>query len=1173
MSVQLVLGGSGTGKTHRILKDMVEDSYKNPDKKYFAIVPEQFTLETQRRIVMLGDRRGTMNINIISFERLATRLFEEAGMDSFKILNDTGKCLIIKKIIEENKEKLPVCAKKAKLPGFVEEMKSVISEFYQYGIDGERIDDILLRSQSKPVLAEKFEEIALIMEKLKEYVKDEYMMNEELLTRACEQIPYSKLIKGSVMVFDEYTGFSPVQYEMLRALCKYAKKIQICLTIRSTEMMAHSAENDIFHLTKKTVAHIEQMCADCGVEMENPLIFTENVRQRDFTMLNALEQNLFRYPVVTFDKEESRPSVVVCSAANQLDEAEFVATKIRELIRTQGIRFRDLAVLSPDLEGYRRALEEAFDTHEVSYFMDYKRSMLSNPMVEGIRAAMEVVLENFQYESVFRYLRSGMSRLEREMTDRLENHVIQRGIRGYARWSGEDFKTEDEDILAAKSLVMDELSDLYEALKPARGKKPVSVARQMEGICRFCEKMRMDERIKEMTAMFQEKGMLAKVKEYEQAYEKVMQVFNQTVHLLGEEALVLSELSQILDAGFDEIKVGVIPPSMDAVAVGDIERTRLRDIQVLFLVGANDGLIPKQGGKSGILSQNERGYLEELGVELSPTAREDIFIQKYYLYMMLTKPSKQLFLSYKRVNNDGKSVRPSYLIGQLKRMYPRLQVVDCDVIKERETFAAVTNKKTAYSKIAEEMFDQVHGRRDAGFLELYRELLRRDVKMDALLSASEYQYKNERLKKEIAKLLYGENLFNSVSRLESFSDCAYRHFIEYGLALVKRNEYQVEAADIGNILHEVLNQFSRTLRKEKLSWKTIEDTKRDAIIEQCVAKMHEQYSDSVMCDNCRNQAMFERVLTMAKKTILILQKQVRKGKFEPHAFEMRFKSEEGIPELSYDYGDSRMEIHGVIDRTDYYECGDDIYVKVIDYKSNNKKFIISDAINRRQLQLVVYMEAAMTIAGKNNKGKKIHPAGILYYNVDEPEIKGSEVGVNSEKDMCASEDKIEKAYLKSLCPNGIIDEQEMVLAAFDEEYEENKAEHKSLVAPFSTLKAGNLAKSSQTLSEEDMTCLMKFVHDEVGVLGKEILEGVIQVKPAAKLKSGGGIDETTLPCRYCDCRGICGYDSNIPGYEVRELQDMKPDKAMEYIKNKQNVQHSSLEDTFGSQEVGEEKEL
>lgn len=1161
MGLRFILGGSGTGKSYRMYSDMIRRG-----DNCLAIVPEQFTMETQKTIVNLSECHGTMSVDILSFQRLAKRIFDEAGLNTLTLLDDTGKCLILRKVIEENKDKLTIFGSKVRMAGFIEEMKSMICELYQYGISDDKFDEMLGKAKEKPLLYAKLQDIQLISVKLKEYLNDRFVMNEELLQKVCELIPNSKLIKNSHVTFDEYTGFSTVQYDVITALLKYAKSVTIALTVRDADRIDYSRESEtnIFNLTIKTVNRLKRIAKDENVEVYSDIVLTKPYRFREHRPLLFLEKNLFRYrvnPYTLSENEKDSISIHVCG--NQNGEAEYVACTIRNLVAEEGYRYKDIAVVTADIEGYHRSVTEQFERHGIPCFIDYKKSIIANPMVESIRAVIEIITDNYSYESVFRYLKCGMSGLTRREIDLLENYVISHGIRGYKKWN---HPIEDnEELEMARQKVLEDTSDLYENLK----KRNLDVKTAITALTDFINGLNMEEKLEGITEEFYESGEIGRAKEFAQTYELVMELLLKMENLIGDEKIKAKEISAMLDSGFEEIKVGTIPPTLDKVVVGDIERTRLGDIKVLFLIGANDGIIPWNAAKTGVLTRSERNFLADSGVELSPTVRENAFIQKFYLYRIFTKMSDRLYISFKRSNGDGSSARQSYIIGSIYEMYHGMDIVDEDrkANTGAEACTRVTNLESAIFYVAEHIQDYLADKMSEEeknvFREMYVTCLREELGfnqesgedgnvgveahknadcMDKILRAATYCIEPARIDRAVARAIYGDNLHNSVSRLETFAACAYRHFIYYGLMLAERKEYIVERNDIGNIYHNAIELFFKKIRERNISYDKLDDELRKMIIGESVDEASRDRDENIFTDTGRNRYMLEKIKRISDKTVWVLINQIQAGSFIPAEFEVRFSSDYGLDKLKYIYDDgTQMGLRGVIDRVDYYQDGDDIYVKIVDYKSGYKKFEVNDIYNGLQLQLVVYMEAALELTKKKNPNKNVIPAGMFYYNIDDPVVKAEDVISDNETEML---ENVRREVLKKQRINGTFVDDEEVLEALDGEVEElRESGGDSVYAPLGFTKKGEFKKNSAQITDSSMKCLIDFVHDSVGKIGRKIIDGDIDINPYSLAADGG-----KMPCDYCDYKQICGFDKNIKGCNPRVLMKADSEKIWKIIR-------------------------
>lgn len=1169
MSLQLILGGSGYGKSFKMYKEMVRLSEKYPKQRFLCIVPEQFTMEMQKTIVNLSVNKGTMNVDILSFDRLAKRIFEEAGISTIKVLDDTGKCLILRKIIEENKKNLTVFGSKAKMSGFINEMKSLVSELFQYGINETKLEEILKTTTNKPLLYAKFQDILLIVKKLKEYLEDRFILNEELLSRACDLIENSNIIRNSYITLDEYTGFSPIQYQLIGQLLKFSNKVNIAITIRDAEKTFYYniKEQDIFALPKKTINKLKSLSIDTGVEILEDIILEENHRHKDSLALKYLEKNIFRYGS---KKSTNKDGLEINMCNNTNSEVFYVAATIQKLIyNEEKIRYKDIAVVCSDMEGYHQELEECFKKCNIPYFIDYKRSIITNPCVEAIRAIIEVIEKNYDYESVFRYLRSSMSSLNREEIDELENYILRYGIRGYKKWSkefiyfGASHNLGEEEskiylgrINSIREKVVEDTREIYNVFA-GKEKASLTVKKAIEALYRFTVKLNMENKINTLSNKFLEMGDLSLAKEYSQTYGKVVELFDKTVFLIGDEGTSAKELGDILDSGFEEIKVGVVPQGIDRVAIGDIERSRLKDIKVLFLVGVNDGMIPRSAVKGGVLSVSERNFLSDNQIELSPTDRENAFIQKYYLYLILTKMSSKLYVSYKLVNSDGSSTRQSYLINTIFGLFEDFIINNQESETRKNSIDNIINTKTAKSYLADNIYDYLSyfdnlssTQRDVLFRELFLELKLRGIDFDNIIDAAYFKLKNTKLDTAVSRAIYGEQIYNSVSRLETFAACAYKHFIMYGLNLVKRKTYEIESTDIGTLYHSALEKFTKQLIKEKISWSDITEELSDKIVSQCISEIVNDNKYNVIKDNARNEYLLERIEKITKKTVWALSKQQKLGKFVSENVEFKFSSAV-IDKLGYKYQDgTSMGIKGVIDRVDYYYNGDDIFIKIVDYKSGRKKFEINDVYNGLQLQLVLYMEAAMEEAKKKHPKKNIIPGGIFYYNIDDPLIDITEVSsednISEEIKEKLIKDKVDMDTIKKLKVNGLVQGRMDNISAMDSTISEGEKSVISNVIPVALDKTGNFTKKSSIASENDFKELISYVHNKIGAIGNNILCGDVDINPYTKLKGNGerGVDN---PCKYCEYSTICGFDTKIPGYNYRNIENIQKEEIWKKI--------------------------
>ena len=1102
MSLQFIMGPSGSGKSHYLYQKVTEESIKNPDKNYIVLVPEQFTMQTQKDLVMANPRKGILNVDVLSFNRLAYRIFEETGENNRLVLDDVGKSFVIRKIAEDYEQELKVLGGNLKKPGFISEMKSIISEFTQYDIQGETLDKLLEETDENTNFYYKLKEIRTIYEGFQGYLKDKYITGEELLDVLCFAVPKSNILKGSTIVLDGFTGFTPVQNRLLKELMMTAERVIVTAT-----MNEEKRSESLFVLGHEMIDTLTKIAKECKVEVEDPVCLYQKpvYRFREKTSLAFLEENAFRYTGRTFASEAD--GISIYHAKNPKEEINFVAQKIRRLVRTEGLHYREIAVITSDMESYSSSVENIFAKYNIPYFMDHKRSILLNSFVEFIRSLIDMAEQNFTYESVFRYLRTDLSNLNLEEVDLLENYCLALGIRGQKKWQETWIRRskgmDEADLAVINSIRVKFMSEIEQIMSVLK-KRSKTVEEVTIALYNFLVDKELQQKVKAYEDMFEKQGELALEKEYAQIYRIVMDLFDQFVELLGKEKISLKEYSDLLDAGLETAKVGIIPPGLEQVVVGDIERTRIKDVKVLFFVGLNDIYIPGKAKAGGLLSERDRERFAEQKIALAPSAKEKAFIQKFYLYSILTKPSENVILSYSMSSADGKSLRPAYVIFDLMKMFPKLkdQKVDMNLLSQELTpESGISYIALGLQKKADAL--------DSAWQELYTWYKKNPEwrsRVEQIVNAAFYSKDTSKLGKEIAEILYGKVLENSVTRLEKFSACAYAHFLAYGLNLQERELYQFQAVDLGNLFHGAMEKFATKLCRAGFTWTTVPDAERGKLVKESVEECIVDYANTILYSSARNEYIITRLERMLNRTVWALTKQLEKGDFIPEAYEMSYDSKR----IELEDGNA-MRLHGKIDRVDLCETEDEVLVKLVDYKTGAKSFDLGELYHGLQMQLVLYLNAVIEKEKGKYPDKKITPAALFYYQMSDPLV---------EKE--ALEDQIELKILKELRPNGVVNESPEVIAHLD-----RSLEKQSNVIPVTKNKDGSLSKQSSVLSEEKLRVLSAYADGKAKQLGSEILNGNVEITPYEMDKRTG--------CDYCPYHGICGFDERIPGYKYRKI--------------------------------------
>ena len=1136
MALQFIFGGAGAGKSYYIYNNIIQQSIENPEKQYLILVPEQFTMQTQKELVTMHPRKGICNIDVLSFERLAFRVLTEMGESQRVLLEETGKSMVLRRVAQEKKKELKILGAKMDKQGYISQMKSMVSELRQYEISAEDLEDILENLASSPELYYKLQDIKTLYQGFFDYLEGSFITQEEVLDAMGRVAPLSKKLKDSVLVLDGYTGFTPIQIQLLETLLDICHEIYVTVTIAAGEdPYKMGSPHELFYLSKQTVASLLRIAKEKKISWKEYWIpegkGSYQGRFADNPPMAFLEKNVFRYRKKKYPKPQN--AVQIYEAQNPASEMEMTAGQIRRLVRTKGYRYRDFAVITGDMQVYAPAASRAFKRYEIPCFIDEKHSVFLNPFVEYLRVAVDMIVENFSYESVFRMLRCGLNDISTEEADRLENYVIAMGIRGFSRWQQEwvrSYRGENPEECVQIDRIRASLVEKWQPFYKKMKTPDASVRTYTEALYEYITANKIQEKLKEFTKNFEAEGNLSLVKEYSQIYEIVMNLLDKLVEILGDKKVRIREFKEILEAGLSEAKVGIIPPTSDQVLVGDMERTRLKDIKIVFFVGVNEGKIPKEQQAGKLLSDLNReelkGSLKERGLSLAPTAKENLYTQKFYLYLNLTKPSERIYLSYSRLSSSGEAMSPSFLVAQIQKLFP-------DAVREWDVPLFAESRYGALDRLSEEIRKQ--DRTSPVFEELmswftsqkeYRELVNR------LIDAAYYVNPQESISKGVAEALYGTELSNSASRLEQFAKCACSHFLSYGLMLRERVRYEFNMADMGTFLHNSLDLFARKVREQGKSWIDLEDAERDALAENCVTEVVEKSGETILLSSARNAYIINRVKRMVKRSVWALQNQLKQGEFYPALTEWAFGEKDNIDSLNFDLAaGQKLYLKGRIDRIDVCQDKENhLYVKVIDYKSGTTQLDLIKLYYGLQIQLALYLNAALELEKKRFPDKIVQPAGVFYYNTKDPILNKEDV---------KNPENPQEEILKKLKMDGICSSEPEILQKLDRNLSAGKSVE-SFAVPVKYTAKGTFSGNSKVANQEEFAIMMDYVQDKAKKIGREILKGNTNVNPFERQKENA--------CEYCPYKEVCGFDEKLPGYGYRRLENYKSDELWQLMK-------------------------
>ncbi len=1070
--MEIIYGVSGTGKSEYIYDEIK----KSTAKKIYIITPEQFSFTAEKKLLDKLENGATLNCEVLSFERMAYRVINKCFETMPKSIGKSGKAEIIYDAISKNQKELNFLGKSQEN---VDTFLTQITEFKKHNIT---VD--MLKKQKEDTEDEylklKLNDMLVMYQALEEAIQEKFLDENDLLTILAENIEQSHLFDGAVFYIDEFAGFTKQEYLVISKLEKIAEKIYI--TVCTDELkVTKSPEVDIFYDNKQTVS---SLCEIADIDKEKQIKLTKRYRFKN-EELSHLEKNLYATPYEIYNNEVK--NIKLYLAENKYAEIEYVAGNIVKLVRDEGYRYKDIAVICKNLEEYSSLAKAIFSEYEIPVFIDSKKDITQNLLIKYILSIFDIFTKNWSYEAVFNYIKTGFPNIE-NIYD-LENYCLRWGIKG-KKWYEEpwnydktenNFNEEQEEIIRP-------LLELKDSLKGTKTAKNISIK-----IFEFIEKNIQREKLTD---------------EMLNALEVVYEVLEEITDIFGDKNITFDHYSQLLKIGISSKELGQIPETQDKVTVGDVNRSRTHKVKAVFIIGVNDGVFPSVMTSEGFFNDKDRENLKEKGFELAKGSREKMYEENFNIYKAFSTAEEKLFISYTSSDVEGNALRKSLIISKLKRIFPQLN-------KETQNEDEILTQNITFSKLLNNIDNDNWNEVFEWYKEKYPERL--NSSMQGLL----YSNIPEKLDKEAVKKLYGDNLRTSVSRMESYRACPFSYFLKYGLNLSDKEKLDIKPVDTGSFMHNVIDEvFKRT---EDIKNLTDEELKK--LVEDIIDEELQNGGKFVLTAKYRILVQrLKRVIYLSMKYIL---QSLRNSKFDVLGTEVNF-GKEGTPPIEVKLDDGRnVLIEGKIDRVDIAEMPDGKYIRIIDYKSSSKDINLNKVIAGLELQLITYVDAIC----KDNKDAK--PAGALYFTLLEPKMLGDTRKLDKEE--------IEKIIKENYKMSGLVLADVDVVKAMDTNL---LPDSKSDVVPVKLDKKGNINyKDSDTVTREEFESLQKYTIKIIKQISKEILDGNIELKPYYDMS----LKKT--PCKNCVYKSICEFNPKFNGNDYKFIKSRPKQEALDEIMN------------------------
>ena len=1150
MGLKIIYGRAGTGKSTFCINQIKKKINNSPTNKLILLVPEQFTFQTENKVLSAIGERYVLNAEVLSFKRLAHNVFNECGGATRTIMGDAGKSMLIFKVLEDLGDNMTVFKNASRQKGFIDIASKTITEFKKYNVNNEVLD-LTINEIEDENLKMKMEELKDVFNEFNSRLHEGYVDEEDQLLLLNEKLDGCSLYDGAEIWIDEFSSFTPNQLSVIGKLLKRAKSVNITLSI--DEVNSLKGESDLFVATKNTEKRLMNLIQEEGIAFNGYINLNEDIpyRFKENKELAHIERQLYAYPFKQYRGENN--SLRLYRANNNYDEIEFVAKDILRLVREKQYRFKDISVICRDVDNYEKVVSAIFAEYEIPYYIDKKIDIASNPLIVFINSAVDIISKNWTYESMFKYLKTGLIKEFRgvegaELIDELENYVLAYGIKGkkwmeeWVNYSSSILK--EEEISEENKQRLERLNDIRETIvtpldefnKECKGKKTLKEFATI--LYEFLDsKLNIMDTIDKYVEYFKENDMAIEAKEYSEVRDIFIDVLELAVDVLGNEVMDLNEFMKVLNIGLSQYEMGLIPVALDQVNIGDITRIKSRGTKALYIIGVNDGVLPSASKEEGILSDNDREILLEKGISLASDTRTKIFEEQFLVYTAFTIAEEYLVVTYPLADFEGKSQRPSIIVHRLKKILPNVK-------EESEGFKLVNDK---YEKISakiptlNELMIAIRKNYDGAEIEdywkyVYHWYLREPKwkeRIEYVKKGLEYTNLENNISKEKAKKLYEDNknkISLSVSRLERYAQCPFAYYIQYGLKAKDRKIYEFTAPDLGSFMHEILDEFTNEIKEKDLKWSDLSKENCRNIINSLVDNQVKNNKSSILNSSKRYSYFTDRFKRILTKSVMVISEQMKRSDFEIYKNELAFGFSKDVNSIKLDLpsGES-FYLNGRIDRVDKLNLDGETYLRIIDYKTGSKKFDLNKFYNGLQMQLLVYLDALINNS-ENIVENQAMPGAILYFRIDDPILK-------SKGDL--TEEEIKSEVLKELKLEGLLLDNVKVVKAMDNTLEPGTH---SLIIPANMKKAGDLGKNKALITMEQFELLRKYVNEKMVEICQNMIEGKIDIEPCKENKN--------IVCDYCNYSHICQFDSSLEDNRYKVIPKKKEEDIWKSINEK-----------------------
>lgn len=1118
MSLRLIYGKAGSGKSQFCFNEIAEKIKQN--EKIYIITPEQFSFTAEKKLMDAIDTMAVINAEVLTFNRMAYRVINEVGGATKIYLSSCGKAIMIYDILNRNKRSLKFLGKSDEN---VEIIDTAITEFKKHNISIKDIKEEIEKTNDMYLKA-KLQDIALVFEKFENKLRNNYIDENDTLKLLAEKIEYTNEFNNSLIYIDEFSGFTNQEYEIIKKLLKVANQVNVTVCTDNLDEYTNP-DMDIFYSNKITISKLINLAKENNYEIEKGIYLDEIKRFKNKELMH-LEESLY---TISYKKYENKvENIELFLANNQYSEIEHIAQKILKLVRDDKYRYKDISIITKNIDSYSNIAKAIFNKYNIPVFIDEKKDLSQNVVVKYILGVLDIFSKNWSYEALFQFIKTGFLDIDIDEIFKLENYCIKWGIKGN-KWYKDDWnygitddnKEEIKRLNEIRKQVITPLLNFREKVKENKNVEEITGA-----LYNFLIENDINKKLEEKITSLEKLGLIDIANEYNTSWNVILEILDEIVLIFKKEKITFEKYTELLKIGLKNSGLGKIPGTQDQVIIGDIDRSRSHKVKVIFIIGLNDGVFPSVNKNEGFFDDKDRNILKQHGLELAKGTLERLYEDNFNIYKAFTTAEEKVYLSYASSNSEGKSLRGSILISKIKKIFPKLEEKS-DIISSS---ADILTKEATFDELLLQIRNLKEGKKvDSMWKEVF-EYYNNDViwkeKLSRSLLGLKYTNTPERIEKKAIERLYGKVLKTSVSKLEQYRSCPFSFYLKYGLRLSEKNTFKIQALDTGTFMHEVIDEFFKKIKEENIKPKDIEDDELKRIVKNIINEKLSLNKNYIFTSTPKFKVLTNRLIRVIIQSIKYIVEGLKNTDFEIIGNEVEFKDGAEYKPIKLELEDgNKVEITGKIDRIDLAKNGEGSYIRIIDYKSSVKNIDLNEVIAGLQIQLLTYLDATCKI-------EEMLPAGVLYFNLIDPIVKASK---------SISDEEIENEIKKRFKMQGLILADVNVVKMMDKKLEKGS----SNLVPAYIDKDGNLSKSkSNVVTKEQFEILQKYIQKTIKEISKEILSGNISITPYYNAKN------KKTPCEYCDYKAICGFNKGFCNNKYNYISNLDKNVILDMINEK-----------------------